>query len=359
MKVVHTSKIFHGQVYVPFLNWLLMLGTILVTAVYNNTTSLGHAYGVCVIFVTFFDTLMVSLVSIIVWGFPIWAVFLPALCFATLDGLYLTSALNKVPDGAWFTLLISAILTAVFLLWRFGKENQWLAEAEDRISPKNLITKNNDGKLALTARWGGDVLAPVSGFGIFFDKSGTLTPSVFTHFASKLGALPQVSVFFHLHPVETPSVPDEERYHISRFASVPGCYRLVVRHGFMDEIVSPDLGMLVYEQVRKFIVVQGNGKLGPDGEKTEDKSASGGAGGTPEFHNETYARELAHLDHAHSQRVLYIVGKGQMRCQVGANIVRKILLWIFLWIRENTRAKIANLRLSMDRVVEVGFVKDI
>ncbi|CRK28359.1 hypothetical protein BN1723_018352, partial [Verticillium longisporum] len=58
MKVVHTSRKFHGQVYVPFLNWLLMLGTILVTAVYNNTTRLGHAYGVCVIFVTFFDTIM-------------------------------------------------------------------------------------------------------------------------------------------------------------------------------------------------------------------------------------------------------------------------------------------------------------
>ncbi|KAH7111009.1 potassium transporter-domain-containing protein [Dactylonectria estremocensis] len=58
MKVVHTSEKLHGQVYVPFLNWLLMLGTILVTAVYNNTTSLVHAYGVCVIFVTFFDTLM-------------------------------------------------------------------------------------------------------------------------------------------------------------------------------------------------------------------------------------------------------------------------------------------------------------
>lgn len=91
MKVVHTSSKFYGQVYVPFLNWLLVLGTILVTVVYNNTTSLGHAYGVCVIFFTFFDTLMVTLVAILVWRLPIWVVFLPALVFATLDGLYLGS----------------------------------------------------------------------------------------------------------------------------------------------------------------------------------------------------------------------------------------------------------------------------
>lgn len=60
VKVVHTSKIFHGQLYVPLVNWLLMIGTVLVAAIYNNTTSLGNAYGVCVMFVTFFDTVSFS-----------------------------------------------------------------------------------------------------------------------------------------------------------------------------------------------------------------------------------------------------------------------------------------------------------
>lgn len=51
IKVVHTSRKYHNQLYVPLVNWLLMIGTIVVTAVFNNTTSLGNAYGVCVIFV--------------------------------------------------------------------------------------------------------------------------------------------------------------------------------------------------------------------------------------------------------------------------------------------------------------------
>ncbi|KAH6894750.1 potassium uptake protein [Thelonectria olida] len=360
MKVVHTSEKFHGQVYVPFLSWLLMLGTILVTAVYNNTTSLGHAYGVCVIFVTFFDTLMVTLVAILVWRLPIWLVFLPALVFATLDGLYLSSALNKVPDGAWFTLLISALMAGMFLLWRFGKESQWHAEAEDRFRPSALVMKNGEGKLALTPRWGGDILSPIIGFGIFFDKTGVLTPSVFTHFASKLGALPNISVFFHLHPVETPSVPEDERYHISRLASIPGCYRLVVRHGFMDEVVSPDLGMLIYDQVRKFVVRQAAAKSAAASEQTTAASdPTGNAEGPPELSDESVVAELVRLDRAYTQKVLYIVGKGQMRIRAETSILRRIGLWMFLWIRDNTRAKIANLRLAMERVVEVGFVKEI
>ncbi|KAH7124613.1 hypothetical protein EDB81DRAFT_765415 [Dactylonectria macrodidyma] len=185
-----------------------------------------------------FGTLVVTLVAILVWSLPLWVVFLPAEVFVLVDGLYLSSALNKVPDG------------------RLSKENQWHTEADDCFKPYTLVMKNGESKLALTLRWGGGLLSSVSGFGIFFNKTGVLTPRVFTYFASKLGAFADVSVFFHLYPAETPSVSDEERYHISRSASIPGCYRLVVRHGFMDEVVSLDLGVLIYEQVRKFVVHQ-------------------------------------------------------------------------------------------------------
>jgi len=361
LKVVHTSRQFHGQLFVPFLNWLLLLGTVLVTAVYNNTTSLGHAYGVCVIFVTFFDTLMVTLVAILVWRFPIWIVVFPALFFATLDGLYLSSALNKVPDGAWFTLLVAGLLAGMFLLWRFGKENQWRAEAEDRFPPSSFVTKDGEeDRLRLTSRWGGDRLSPVSGLAIFFDKTGVLTPSVFTHFVSKIGALPDVSIFFHLHPVETPSVPDEERFHVSRFTSISGCYRLVARHGFMDEVVSPDLGALIYQEIRRFVVRQAAAKSAASEQDTTAASASTEDTNTPpELSDEKIAAELARLDRAYAHKVLYIVGKGQMKIRIGTSIFRRFILGTFLWIRDNSRAKIANLRLSMERVVEVGFVKEV
>jgi KUP system potassium uptake protein len=383
VKVVYTSRVFHGQLYVPFLNWVLMLGTILVTVVYSNTTRLGAAYGVCVMFVTFFDTCMVTLVALLVWRLPIWLVFIPWLIYAAIDGLYLTSALNKVPDGAWFTILVSAILAGLSLLWRFGKENQWRAEAEDRFQPSALITRDDGGNLVLKPRWGGDLLSPVRAFSIFFDKTGVLTPSVFTHFVWKIGALPDVSVFFHLHPVEKPSVPDEERYSISRFANIPGCYRLVIRHGFMDEVVSPDLGALVYEQIRRFIIRKAAAKSVDTSERSAEvsddaapssakepegtekaglpasKEPPGSSKEPPEIRDEKVAAELAMLDRAYAHKILYVVGKGQMKIHMGTALWRRFVLVAFLWIRDNSRAKIANLRLQMERVVEVGFVKDI
>lgn len=413
VKVVHTSKTFHGQIYVPFLNWLLMLGTILVTAVYSNTTRLGNAYGVCVMFVTFFDTCMVTLVALIVWRVWPWLVVLPALFFALHDGLYLSAALIKVPDGAWFTLTLSAILASLFLLWRFGKENQWKAEAEDRFRLNKLVMKDTEGNLRLTQKWGGDQLSQIRGLGIFFDKTGVMTPSVFTQFASKFVAVMDVTVFFHLHPVETPTVPDDERYAVSKFTTIPGCYRLVVKHGFMDEVVSPDLAALIYEKVRAFVIrqaVRGEALRHEDGDdsassaienvvgrdaldprstspapatNTDASDASGTAttsglsisfaadatSGPRERHisekhpvelrNEAVAAELARLDRAYAAKIMYVVGKGQMRVRDNSGLFRRGLLETFLWIRDNTRAKIANLRLAMERTVEVGFVKEI
>ncbi|KAI0890133.1 potassium transporter [Annulohypoxylon maeteangense] len=385
VKVVHTSTKFHGQLYVPFVNWILMCGTILVTGVYSNTTRLGNAYGVCVMFVTFFDTCMVTLASLIVWRLSPFIVFIPWLVFATVDCLYLSSALNKVPDGAWFTITISGILTCIFLLWRFGKENQWHAEAEDRFRPAQLIHRENDSSdspLILTPRWGGGAVSRIKGLGIYFDKAGVLTPTVFTQFVSKFGTVPDAIIFFHLHPVEAPSVAAGDRYAISRIPAVPGCYRLVVRHGYMDEVITPDLAALIYEQVRKFIIrdgssgdeariddvaEEGNGQVnGTTDEETQAKLAAATAARvngnrtTLGLDDEATKEELGRLDRAYASKVMYIIGKEQMHIKDHqTSFFRRILLTTFLWIRENTRAKIANLRLSMDRVVEVGFVKEI
>ncbi|KAI0022602.1 potassium transporter [Xylariomycetidae sp. FL0641] len=404
VKIVHTSTKFHGQLYVPFVNWILLLGTILVTAVYSNTTRLGNAYGVCVMFVTFFDTCMVTLAALIVWRLSPLVVFGPWLFFATMDGLYLTSSLNKVPDGAWFTITVAGVLAAVFLLWRFGKENQWRAEAEDRFRPAQLVQRRRrrsdrgDGvdsgdddneKLWLGARWGGGAICQIRGFGIYFDKTGVLTPTVFAQFVGKFGAVPEVSVFFHLHPVEAPSVPAAERYAVARVGALPGGYRLVVRHGFMDEVISPDLAALIYEQVRRFVVRQQAGGIvdeeEEEGEKTSSAAAAAavpsgtttsssdnddnkagkgkrrnrGAAGPAELGDARTRAELGRLDRAFAGKVSYVVGKEQMRIRADAPLARRALLATFLWIRENTRAKIANLRLAVDRVVEVGFVKEI
>jgi KUP system potassium uptake protein len=358
IKVVHTSTTYHGQLYVPSVNWLLMVGTVLVAAIYNNTTSLGNAYGVCVMFVTFFDTCMVTLVAILVWRIKPYFILLPALFFASLDGAFLSSALTKVPDGAWFTILLATLLACIFILWRFGKEKQWYAEASDRFPTTHFVRTRPDGQLQLTERFGNEFVGSMEGFGIFFDKAGETTPIVFNQFIRKLVAVPTVTVFFHLRPLDQPFVEPENRYSVSRLA-IPNCYRLVVRHGYMDEVITPNLATLIFEKVREHIVSRA---LDREGEKVTAASASGVEGSERDngsARSSTTSSRLEALERAYNHKVLYITGKEQMRITSGTNIVRRFFLHIFLFIRENTRTKIASLDVPMDKVIEVGFVKDI
>jgi KUP system potassium uptake protein len=328
---------------------------------------------------------MVTLAAILVWRISPWIVFLPWLTIACVDGTYLSAALVKVPDGAWFTLTLSIVLASIFILWRWGKERQWFAEAEDRFPTTHFVTKNADGDLSLTDRYGGTSLSRIKGFGIFFDKAGETTPIIFSQFVRKLTTVPDIMVFFHLRPLETPTVPPERRYHVSRLA-IPNCYRLIARHGYMDEVISPDLALLIYEQVRDHIVrraidfdaptsyTTGVDPTGDDGAKaiTANGKAPDVNESSPIASATTLgdAEKRASLDagisealdtlqRAFDHEILYIIGKEQMRIKENTNFVKRVLLSTFLFLRDNTRTKIANLRVRADRVLEVGFVKDI
>src|SRR6478752_4897523 len=110
---------------------------------------------------------MVSLVAILVWRLPAYIVVPLWLVFASLDAAFLSSVYEKVPDGAWFTLLLAFILSCLFTLWRFGKECQWEAESQDQLSPQALLfpTTATKGPVALTSTFGGTPISTVPGLG--------------------------------------------------------------------------------------------------------------------------------------------------------------------------------------------------
>lgn len=156
--------------------------------------------------VTFITTCMVAVVAIVVWQLHFVYVLFGFLFFGTLDGVFMTAALTKVPHGAWFTLLIALLLSSVLFLWRFGKRQQWKSEAGDGISPSSLVSMDPSGKLVLNRPSGPKELGKIKGVGIFFDKVGYQAPAVYTHFVQKFEAQHDVIVFFHLRQLVQPSV---------------------------------------------------------------------------------------------------------------------------------------------------------
>lgn len=364
VQMIYTSDKFHGQVYVPMANWLLMIGTVTVTAVYNNTTSLGQAYGFCVIFVTFVTTNLVALVAVIVWRLHpalVTAIWLP---FVTLDALFLSSAFTKLPKGAWFALVLAVVLASFLTLWRYGKEKQWGMESSDRDELSNLIVKSGsmDNASQLTDKYGGGELAQLDGLAIFFDKEGQRVPIVYEQWLRKFRAQMDVVVLMHLRALSVPHVGEEDRYTVSR-TSVRNVYRLMIRHGYNDRIVTPDLAELVYSQVRRAIV-QGSVKFPPSSGGEVHSGNSADANGDVvtsalDSKNTMLAARIEHLDNAFKAQTLYLVGKEQMRIKAQHNMLKRLVLGTFLWVRDNCRSRIAKLDVPVDKLVEVGFVGEI
>lgn len=323
--------------------------------IHLQTTSLGHAYGMCVIFVTFLSTCMASLVALIIWRIHFLIVLFVFLVFILLDGAYLSAAFFKVPDGAWFALVLSFVMSSVFILWRWGKEQQWVAEAEDPVEPEDLLYWSNresrpnnstDGNIPMqiTPAFGGGSLTQVPGLGIFFDKvggSGDSIPKVFSQFVRKFKSRPEVVVFFHMRSLCQPSVPPDQRFVISRVTHrIPSCYRIALRHGYMDDVLTPDLAQKIIGALMMYIT---RGSL----EENDEMS--------PEVRE-----EMMTLRDAQEAQTVYLMGKQTMRIQRRPrDFLRRLGLGAFLWIRENSRTKVANLDIDPDNLVEVGFVKEI
>jgi len=275
------------------------------------------------------------------------------------------------------------VLAFIFILWRYGKEQQWTAEAEDRQSTSHFVkADSSDGGYKLARNYGGEKLSVVKGFGIFFDKSGESAPIVFSQFIRKLTAVPEVMVFFHMRPLERPSVPYDEQFTVRPLA-LPNCYRVVLRHGYMDNILTPALANDIFREVRAFVAAEQKLVTAPPstfGEKratlvdgkpavdTSEKTSSDDS--KPEKAPETSHSDtdtdfqtvplnVLQLDQAYEHRVLYIVGKEEMHIKTGTPWYRRALLSAFLFIRHNTRAKMANLSVPADRLVEIGFIKEV
>jgi KUP system potassium uptake protein len=293
---------------------------------------------------------MVSLVAILVWKLPAYIVVPFWLVFACLDGAFLSSVYEKVPDGAWFILLLALILSCIFTLWRFGKECQWKAESQDELSPRALLHRStitpsistSSAPMALTSTFGGMPISTVPGLGVFFDKSGNteVLPPSFAQFVLKFPARPAVVVLFNMRPLSVPTVSLADRYIITRVSEINSCYAVTLRHGYMDNVLYPGLAHDVVQQI-EFAIARG---------RCDDVTTA----------------ELDILRSSHNSGTVYVLGKetmkidrSNMRVSSPQTYLRTWLLWIFLWIRENSRTKLADLDIDADKVVEVGFVKEL
>jgi len=225
MTIVHTSSQKIGQVYLPGVNWLLMLGTILLILIFRSSGNLAAAYGVAVSATMFITTVFLYTVARRLWGWKIWTSLLLAGVFLSVDFTFFFSNLLKVASGGWVPLLVAGIVFLVTTTWRRGRA-ELRRQLIDRSVPVELFLK--DLEISKPIR--------VPGTAVFLTGNPTGIPSTLLHNFKHNQALHKTIVLLNIRTEDVSRVRPDDRIEVQELGE--GLYRVILRYGFFE---SPDV----------------------------------------------------------------------------------------------------------------------
>ncbi|KAI5076752.1 hypothetical protein GOP47_0008817 [Adiantum capillus-veneris] len=224
VKVIYTSTQHLGQVYIPEINWILMVLCIIITAGFQGTVQIGNAYGIAVVALMLVTTILMGLVMLLVWRTRlIWIVIFVSV-YLVVELALLSSMLFKFEQGGWAPLAIGAVFLLVMYSWHYGTLKKHEIELQNKL-PMDWI-------LHLAGRYES---MRVPGIGFIYSELAHGVPSIFSHFMTHIPAMHTVVVFVCIKYLPVNTVPNEERF---LFRQIGGqeyrLYRCVVRYGYRD-----------------------------------------------------------------------------------------------------------------------------
>nr|GLL18657.1 potassium transporter 8-like [Ipomoea trifida] len=224
VKITHTSSKFHGQIYIPEINWTLMVLCLAVTIGFEDTKHISNASGLAVITVMLVTTCLMSLVIVLCWHKSVFLAIFFIFFFGTIEALYFSASLIKFLDGAWVPVALSFIFLLIMYIWHYGTLKKYEFDVQNRV-PINWL-------LQLSPNLG---IARVRGIGLIHTELVSGIPAIFSHFVTNLPAFHQVLIFLCIKSVPVPHVRPEERYLVGRIGPKEHrVYRCIARYGYRD-----------------------------------------------------------------------------------------------------------------------------
>ncbi|KAJ6793332.1 putative potassium transporter 12 isoform X1 [Iris pallida] len=244
VKVVHTSKKFLGQIYIPDINWILMILCIAVTSGFKNQIQIGNAYGTAVAIVMLVTTLLMIPIMLLVWRSH-WVL---VAAFTGLSLLvefpYLSAVLLKVDQGGWVPLVISVAFLIIMYVWHYGTMKRYEFEMHSKVSMAWI--------LGLGPSLG---LVRVPGVGLVYTELASGVPRIFSHLITNLPAIHSIVVLVCVKYLPVYTVPLEERYLVKRIGPKNiHMFRCIARYGYKDlHKKDDDFENMLFDSLSEFI----------------------------------------------------------------------------------------------------------
>ncbi len=229
MQIVHTSTAEIGQVYMPAVNWAVMVATIVLVVSFRSSSNLAGAYGVAVSMTMIITTLLAYFVARDLLHWSALKAGIITAAFLIGDVAFLGANLFKIAEGGWFPLVIAAAVFTLMTTWRRGRQILNARLSDGALTPELFVT-------SLRAR----PPVRVPGTAVFMHRTREAVPPALLHSLKHYKAMHQQVILLTVMTEEVSHLRDDERLQFDELGE--GIYRVAARYGFMEE---PDIPALL------------------------------------------------------------------------------------------------------------------
>ncbi len=229
LRIVQTSAAGFGQIYVPSVNWLLMIATLALAVSFRTSENLAAAYGIAVSADMVLTTFLLSIALREIWGLPLSAAIAIGVGFASVEGAFLSANMLKFADGGWVPVLFAVILFAVMRIWQAGSAAVQTLADEMQIPIGDIIAQIDRGEIRR-----------VPGTAVFVARVTRDIPPLVVWHLRHIRALHDSIAILNVVTELVPYVSEDDRLEVRQIA--PQVWRVHAHYGFMEQ---PDLAALV------------------------------------------------------------------------------------------------------------------
>ncbi len=242
LRVIHTSDSEPGQIYIPQVNFILMVATVALVFGFRSSSRLAAAYGVAVTTTMLITTMLLYVVARNRWGWSVWKASIPMTLFLLVDLSFFGANISKIAHGAWFPLAIGAAVFVMMTTWRKGR-----AILSQRVYEQGEPLEQFAGEISA------DTLR-VPGKAVFLAGRPQITPPALIHNLKHNHAIHENVAVVTVLTEETPRVPRDEKVSVERLEN--GFFRVVARYGFMEDPNVPHVLALAREKGLDFEIAE-------------------------------------------------------------------------------------------------------
>jgi KUP system potassium uptake protein len=225
--IVHTSRVIRGQIYMPAVNYTLMIACLGVVIGFRDSSSLAGAYGIAVTGTMTITSVLYLIVITRVWRWSLWMAVPLIAVFLVFDLSYFGANLLKVKEGGWFTLLAAALFTIAMTTWRKGR-SELIHKFEPRVPLKPFLDDV-----------GRQELPRVRGTAVFMSLTPEGTSPVLLQNLKHNKILHEKVVLLSILPTDVPTVAARKRVKVEGLGQ--GFYRVIAHNGFMQRPNVPEI----------------------------------------------------------------------------------------------------------------------